>query len=248
LTTTGSNEPTHALSWHIDLKRGITHISFDCYGTLIDWETGILEQALPRLAATGAKHVEATAVLRSYVKHERAIESGRFRPYGEVLRETFSRIGDDLKLCLDQETCAAFAASLPRWPPFPDTVAALARLATRYRLVILSNVDDDLFERTARRLGTNFDAVITAQQVGSYKPALGHFTTARDRLGLNPENWLHVAQSLYHDHVPAKSLGLRTVWVDRPSRLEGTGLAPPADVKPDARRTSLAEVADLLVS
>ena len=236
------------MSWPNDLRRGITHISFDCYGTLIDWETGILEQALPRLAAAGAKNIDPTAVLRSYMRHELALESGAFRPYREVLRETFSRIAGDLKVHLDESECAAFAASLPRWPPFPDTLAALARLGTRYRLVILSNVDDDLFERTARRLQTHFDAVITAQQVSSYKPALGHFTAARERLGLTPDNWLHVAQSLYHDHVPAKSIGLRTVWVDRPTRLEGTGIAPPAEAKPDARRISLAEVADLLAT
>jgi len=233
------------LSWHIELRRGITHISF-CYGTLIDWETGILEQALPRLAAAGSKNIDPAAVLRSYAKHELAIESGPYRRYREVLRETFSRIAGDFQVDLDEDECAAFAASLPGWPPFPDTVAALARLGTRYRLVILSNVDDDLFERTARRLQTHFHSVITAQQVGSYKPALGHFTAARHQLGLTPYNWLHVAQSLYHDHVPAKSLGLRTVRVDRPTRLAGTGIAPPAGVKPDARTTSLAEVADLL--
>ena len=234
------------MSWNVELRRGITHISFDCYGTLIDWETGILEDALPRLIAAGARNIDPAAVLRSYVKHELAIESGPFRPYREVLRETFSRIAGDFAVELDQDECVAFAASLPGWPPFPDTIAALARLGARYRLVILSNVDDDLFERTARRLQTHFDAVITAQQVGSYKPGLGHFAAARERLGLTPDSWLHVAQSLYHDHVPAKSLGLRTVWVDRPTRLEGTGIAPPAEVKPNARRTSLAEVADLL--
>ncbi len=241
---------------------GITHLSFDCYGTLIDWETGILEQALPRLASAGAKDVDPVAVLRAYVKHEAALEAGRYRPYREVLVETLSRIGNDLGVRLDRMSCAAFAAGLADWPPFPDTVDALLRLAAKYRLVILSNVDDDLFEHTARRLGNPFDAVITAQQVGSYKPALGHFWAARERLGLSPANWLHIAQSLYHDHVPAKSLGLRTVWVDRPTRLAGTGVAPPVPriaerpvpgiaeqlphVAPDARTTTLAEVAQLL--
>jgi len=226
--------------------QGITHLSFDCYGTLIDWETGILEQALPRLSHAGAKSVDPETVLRSYAKHEAALEAGPFRPYQDVLSETFSRIGNDLRVSLDRATCAAFATGLAQWPPFPDTVGALARLAAKYRLVILSNVDDSLFEHTARRLGNPFHAVITAQQVGSYKPALGHFQTARQRLGLSPENWLHVAQSLYHDHVPAKSIGLRTVWVNRPSRLTGTGIAPPAYAVPDARTTTLTEVAQLL--
>jgi 2-haloacid dehalogenase len=185
-------------------------------------------------------------VLRAFVKHEVALEAGPFRPYREVLRETFSRIGADLGTPLDGTSCADFAAGLANWPPFPDTVNALARLAASYRLVILSNVDDSLFEYTARRLGNPFHAVITAQQVRRYKPAMAHFETARERLGLSPANWLHVAQSLYHDHVPAKSLGLRTIWVDRPSRLTGTGIAPPAQATPDARTTTLAEVAVLL--
>lgn len=225
---------------------GITHISFDCYGTLIDWETGILDQALPRLAASGASNVDPLAVLRAYAKHEVAIESGPFRPYREVLQETLSRIGSDLGVRLDRKACADFASALAEWPPFPDTIDALSQLVSKYRLVILSNVDDELFEHTARRLGIPFHAVITAQQVGSYKPALGHFEAARKRLDLTPANWLHVAQSLYHDHVPAKSLGLRTVWVDRKSRLPRTGLAPPAHATPDARTTTLTEVVTLL--
>jgi 2-haloacid dehalogenase len=226
--------------------RGITHLSFDCYGTLIDWETGILEQALPRLARAGAQDADPVTVLRSFVKHQAALQSGAFRTYRELLLETFCRIGSDIGVRADRASGADFAAGLAQWPPFPDTVEALARLAAKYRLLILSNVDDDLFEHTARRLAIPFHAVITAQQVRSYKPALGHFETARDRFGLSPANWLHVAQSLYHDHVPAKSLGLRTVWVDRPTRLTGTGIAPPAQAIPDARTTTLAEVAHLL--
>jgi 2-haloacid dehalogenase len=162
------------------------------------------------------------------------------------LEETFSRIGSDLGVRVDPKTRADFASGLADWSPFSDTVDALTKLASKYRLVILSNVDDDLFEHTARRLGNPFHAVITAQQVGSYKPALGHFETARRRLNLSPANWLHVAQSLYHDHVPAKSLGLRTVWVDRPSRLGRSGISPPAHATPDARTTTLAEVVGLL--
>ncbi len=225
---------------------GITHLSFDCYGTLIDWENGILDQALPRLADAGARNVDPAKLLCAYVKHEAALEAGPFQPYRDVLAQTFFRVGTDLGVQLDDASCAAFAEGLGDWPPFPDTVDALERLGSKYRLVILSNVDDRLFDRTAKRLGTSFDAVITAEQVRSYKPALGHFQAARERLGLSPDNWLHVAQSLYHDHLPAKSLGLRTVWVDRPTRLTGTGIAPAAQVTPDARTTTLAEVAELL--
>ncbi len=224
---------------------GITHLSFDCYGTLIDWENGILDQALPRLADAGARNVDPVELLRAYVKHEAALEVGPFQPYRDVLAQTFFRVGADLGVQLSDARCDAFAEGLAEWPPFPDTVDSLRRLGSKYRLVILSNVDDRLFDRK-KRLGISFDAVITAEQVRSYKPALGHFQAARERLGLSPANWLHVAQSLYHDHVPAKSLGLRTVWVDRPTRLAGTGIAPIAQVTPDARTTTLAEVAELL--
>jgi 2-haloacid dehalogenase len=225
---------------------GITHVSFDCYGTLIDWEAGILAAALPALAAAGAKGVTPESLLRLYARHESAVESGGWRPYREVLAEVLRRIGVDFTATVDAAACAHFAASVGEWPPFADSVAALARLASRFKLVILSNVDDDLFAGSARQLGAPFEAVITAQQVRSYKPGLAHFHAARDRLGLDAGNWLHVAQSLYHDHVPARSLGLRTVHVDRPSRLAGTGVAPLASVQPTARTTTMAEVADLL--
>ena len=122
------------------------------------------------------------------------------------------------------------------------------RLAARYRLVILSNVDDDLFALTARALPVAFEAVITAQQLRSYKPAPAHFVAASDRLGLHPGNWAHVAQSLYHDHVPARAMGLRTIWVDRPSRLGASGLSPETSAGYDARTTTLAEAADLLLA
>jgi 2-haloacid dehalogenase len=225
---------------------GITHLSFDCYGTLVDWETGILVEASTTLTRAGIDPIDPSALLRSYAKHEADIEAGPYRPYRAVLAETMRRMGTDVGAALDADACAAFADALGRWPLFPDTPAALERLAQRYRLVVLSNVDDDLFAATARALPVRFDAVITAHQVRSYKPAPAHFHTARDRLGLHPGNWLHVAQSLYHDHVPAKALGLRSVWVDRPTRLHGTGLAPDARATYDARTTNLADVADLL--
>jgi 2-haloacid dehalogenase len=226
---------------------GITHVSFDCYGTLIDWESGIVAQAGSILASCGAEAVEPARVLRAYVAHEAELESGpSFMPYRTILAETMRRIGEDFEVQVDPHACARFAGGLADWPAFADTRAALERLASRFELVILSNVDDDLFAATARTLGVDFAAVITAQQVHSYKPALNHFHAARDRLGLSPKNWLHVAQSLHHDHIPAKTLGLRTIWVDRPSIRSGLGLSPPADAKYDARTTTLAQVADVL--
>ena len=132
------------------------------------------------------------------------------------------------------------------WPPFPDTVDALARLATRYRLGIVSNVDDDLFAETARRLKTDFDWIVTAQQVGGYKPAPAHFREMAMRSGIPKHRTLHVAQSLFHDIAPASALGYRTVHVDRPRRAGGAGATPPADARPDATVTDMAGVARLL--
>lgn len=225
-------------------RSGITHLTFDCYGTLVDWESGILTQA--GLAFGPAQPFDAVAVLKSFVRHEAALEAGNYVSYRRVLAETIRRIARDLEIELGEDAHLRFAAGLGEWPLFSDTRDALRRLASKYRLVVLSNVDDDLFALTAQQLGVSFEAVITAQQVRSYKPATGHFTLARERLGLGPDNWLHVAQSLYHDHAPAKSLSLRSIWVDRPSRLAGTGLAPATDGRYDARTTTLAEVADLL--
>jgi len=228
---------------------GTTHLSFDCYGTLVDWETGILAQARKTLAGAGLAAFDELALLRGYVRHEAAVEASTpHLDYRDVLTETMRRLGRDLGLELDTAACAGFAAALPQWPLFDDTAAALQRLAQRFRLVVLSNVDDDLFAATARNMPVEFDAVITAQQLRSYKPAPAHFHAARERLGLHPGNWIHVAQSLYHDHVPAKALGLRTIWVDRPSRLGAAGLSPETSAAYDARTTTLAEAADLLLA
>src|SRR5262249_15627807 len=131
------------------------------------------------------------------------------------------------------------STSLPSWPPFADTVPALGRLHRRFHLVVLSNIDDNLFQATARQLEVTFDAVITAEHIKSYKPAEGHFREALRRLNIAPSSMLHVAQSLYHDHVPAQRLGLRTVWVERPSRIGRAGLSPEAAVQTDLKVLSL---------
>ncbi len=209
-----------------------THLTFDCYGTLIDWESGILGALAPVLERHGVPVGEAR-LLRLYARHEAEQESGPYRRYRDVLRGVAEGIARELGFEPTAADLDALSDSVGRWPPFPDSAAALARLQTRYRLVILSNVDDAMFADSARLLGVDFDGVITAQQVGSYKPALKNFRVALERLGVARERVLHVAQSLFHDHVPAKALGLSTVWVRRASRLGDTGVAPPAAVEPD---------------
>jgi 2-haloacid dehalogenase len=206
-------------------------LTFDCYGTLIDWESGLLAALRPVLRRHGAA-CDDERLLGLFAAAEAEAEAGPFVPYRMVLRRTLAHIAASLSCALDPEDEDVLAASLPDWPPFPDTVTALQALKTRYRLAIVSNVDDDLFEGTRRRLGVEFDVVTTAQQVQSYKPAPAHFLVTLERLGLGRGKVLHVAQSLFHDIVPARALGLATVWVNRRAG-RGGGATPPADARPD---------------
>jgi 2-haloacid dehalogenase len=189
---------------------GFEVITFDCYGTLIDWERGILgavRSAFPALAKTD------TEILQAYSEIEPAIQTGNYRPYREVLREILaemSREFDRTPVFAD-----ALARSLGEWKPFPDTVPALRRLKERYKLAIISNIDDDLFAQSAAQLKVPFDYVITAQQAGSYKPALRNFELAAERMAIAKHKWLHVAESLFHDIAPANKLGIANIWVNR---------------------------------
>ncbi len=217
----------------------ITHVMFDCYGTLIDWESGILSEVGDLLKAHGPRPSDGR-ILDLYAKHEAALEARPYRPYRQILREVMAGIAAELDVRIPAPEIDAFPDTIARWPTFPDTVQALGRLQERYRLVILSNIDDDLFRGTAQHLGVPFDEVITAQQVGAYKPSAKMFEAALERLGVSKERILRVAQSLYHDHAPAKRLGLTTVWVNRKGMRRGIGLAPHAEAKPDL------EVPDLI--
>jgi len=222
-----------------------THLTFDCYGTLIDWETGILEAMRLVLAHRGIT-AEAERLLRLYVKHEAVQEAGPYKPYREVLQGVMAGIAGELGFVPTAAELRALPDSVGHWPPFSDTVAALRRLQTRYKLVIISNIDDAMFAETNTLLQVVFDDIITAQQVGSYKPALQNFHFALARLGVPLQQVLHVAQSLHHDHAPAKALGLTTVWVNRPSRLSGTGLALPVQVTPDLEVPDLQSLVALM--
>lgn len=228
----------------IDFAR-FTHLTFDCYGTLVNWEQGILDAVRPVLRRHQVSVSDET-VLRLYTRLEAEQESGSYKPYRDVLRGVMSSLAAELRFPADVGDLDALPDSVGLWPPFADTVAALRRLAARYKLVILSNIDDALFARTALHLQVQFADIITAQQVGSYKPSPENFRFALNRLGVPASQVLHVAQSLYHDHVPAKRLGFTTVWVNRPSRLTGTGLALQAEVKPDLEVADLEGLADMV--
>ncbi|MDA0312695.1 MAG: haloacid dehalogenase type II [Gemmatimonadetes bacterium] len=208
-------------------------ITFDCYGTLIDWESGILGQLRPMLHRNGATVPSDDDLLRDFARHESEAESGGFRPYRSVLVDVALDFGKAHGFEPPDEEVTQFAASVGVWPPFTDTVPALKALAGRFRLAIVSNVDDDLFAGSEAALGVNFDEVVTAQQVRSYKPNHAHFHEVLKRLALPREKVLHVAQSLYHDIAPARELGITSVWVNRRTGRKGAGATAPSDARPD---------------
>ncbi len=219
----------------------VSVITFDCYGTLIDWETGIWE-AFRGAAATDGARLDRGEVLAAYHAIEPMVESGTFRPYRDVLRETARRVAAECGWTISPPRAAFLPESLGRWPPFPDTATALTRLAGRFRLGILSNVDEDLLEETLERLDCEFDFWVTADRVESYKPDLAHFEAARPFVG-DSAGWLHAAQSLFHDVAPANTLGLPVVWVNRKAERR-----PPEGPLPDHEVPDLATLADWLIS
>lgn len=224
-------------------------LTFDCYGTLVDWESGIAK-ALGALLSHHGVELDRERLLELYAEFEPAAQAGDFKPYRKVLATVVDRFGERLGFEPTPSERASLAASLGDWPVFPDTRAALTKLAQYYRLAVLSNIDDDLFALTQARLGIRFDAVITAQQVGSYKPAPGHFHAAFEQLAAR-EEILHVAQSLFHDVAVARELGISTVWVNRRratpgSRGSDSGATPPSTARPDLEVPDLASLAALV--
>ena len=188
-------------------------ITFDCYGTLIDWESGI-RAAFAAEAVKIGHPVDPAAAVSCYVDVEAAVERDGYRLYRDVLAETARRVAARLGWALPAERARFLAESLPAWPQFPDTNAALRRLAgAGYRLGILSNVDDDLLVWSRRHLAASFELVVTAQQVRSYKPASPHFAAARTLIA--GASWLHAAQSHYHDITPCAALGIPSAWINR---------------------------------
>ncbi len=213
-------------------------VTFDCYGTLIDWEEGI-SSALLAAARREGKPLDRDAALRAYSEIEPQVESEPYRSYRDVLAETASRVAARLGWDLPASRASFLADSLPGWKPFPDTNPALARLVKAgYRLGILSNTDDDLLAATRESLTAPFSLVLTAQQLRSYKPGYRHFEAARAQLG--EARWLHAAQSYFHDVVPAHSLCIPVAWINRKRD------TPSGTARPDFEFGSLTELADAL--
>ena len=194
-------------------------LTFDCYGTLIDWESGIWDALQPLWMANGCE-VDRETGLRAFAEAESAQQAATpGMLYPEVLTHVHHAIARRFDLKSSVEMDRTFGQSLPHWPAFPDSADALRKLKKRYKLVILSNVNREGFAASNRKLGVAFDAIYTAQDVGSYKPNPANFSYMLEHLsadlGLAPEDVLHTAQSLFHDHVPARDAGLARAWIDR---------------------------------
>lgn len=221
-------------------------LTFDCYGTLIDWEAGILAGLRGVLDPRGIRPAD-DELLALFAEIESPIQYGEFRCYRDVLDLTMAALAKRLGFEPTEAERTAISTSLASWRPFPDTVAALRQLKQRYRLGVISNVDDDLFQGSARQLGVEFDWVVTAQQVRSYKPSVNNFERALERIGRPKGEVLHCAQSVFHDIGPARALGLSTVWVDRRAGRPG-GATPPAAATPDLTVPDLAMLARLALA
>ena len=213
-------------------------LSFDCFGTLIDWETGI-RTTLTTWA--DKNQLQLDEVISRFGAIESKVQQEKpSRPYPEVLAEVLRRMGNTT-----EEEAERFGESVGDWPPFSDSVAVLEKLKRRYRLAILSNVDRASFARSNALLGVDFDLIITAEDVGSYKPDLRNFKALFEGLALNDRSrLLHVAQSLYHDHEPALALGLQTAWIHRPS--SGASPPPATAVQPTWTFPSLVALAEAI--
>ena len=217
-------------------------ISFDCYGTLVDWETGIFEAVAPVLSSHGIRKSRAE-ILSLFADAEPRVQCASYLEYRHVLRRVMALIGGELGFQPTESDLACLADSLPHWPVFPDTVGALRALQSRFKLAVISNVDDYLFAGTAKALGIDFEVVVTAQQVRDYKPNLRHFHAAAEQMAVATDAWLHVAESLYHDIAPAHRLGIASVWVNRSDRGGGTQRT---DAVPDLVVPDLATLARIM--
>ena len=211
-------------------------LTFDCYGTLIDWETGIWDALQPLILHNHRTDIGRDRALAAHGRHEaRQQVATPGLVYPEVLAAAHRGVAEEFGLETDPGLDAAFGASVPAWPAFADTAEALRSLSTRYKLVILSNIDNAGFAASNRKLGVEFDAVYTAEDIGSYKPHPANFEYLLDHLdadlGLGPQDILHTAQSLFHDHVPAISHGLATAWIDRQRLSEGGSWGATATVE-----------------
>lgn len=238
------------------MNRGLTDfkaLSFDCYGTLIDWETGIWDALQPLLMHNGCESVTRDVALQTFATFESRQESETpDMLYPAILTRVHTATAAHFGLDSTSELDDAFGRSVPQWPAFADTADALRILKKHYRLVILSNIHRDGFAASNRKLGVAFDAIYTAEDIGSYKPSAANFeyllSHLREDLGLERMDVLHTAQSLYHDHEPARAHGLANAWIDRQRLSEGGQWGATAIVNEhpdtDFRFFSMMEMAD----
>jgi 2-haloacid dehalogenase len=221
------------------IPKNVTFVTFDVYGTLIDWETGIYE-AFAKEAARDSFEIDRTQLIGLFHEISREIEGGSYELYAEVLRRTAIEIAKRLEWPLEPSRSGFLPDSVQRWQPFKETNTQLQKLAKKYKLGLLSNIDDKLLGQTRRHLPTDFDLVVTAQQVRSYKPEAAHFTECARRIG-GKRGWVHVTSSHYHDVVPCVKARVPVIWVNRSKeQLEGSAKKPTLEV------TSLKEAAKQL--
>lgn len=211
----------------IDLNK-FEVLTFDCYGTLIDWGTGILT-VLKKLLVAREKNLSDRQILQLFAEFEAEAEGGEYMTYREVMKYVVKKVGERLNFQPTQSELNSLWISIKDWQPFPDTIEALQWLKQKYKLGVISNIDDEFFAASAQLMQVEFDFLITAQQAKSYKPSLNNFKLAFERIGISTDKILHVAQSIYHDIIPAKSMGLSTVWVNR----QGLDATLPTTGSPD---------------
>lgn len=232
----------------MDLQ-SFTTLTFDCYGTLIDWESGLV-RALEPLTSRVKRPLSRDQILEAHARHESSQQVWTpAKRYSDLLAVVYKRLAEEWGVSVSWEECRAYGNSVGDWPAFPDTVDALRYLKQHYRLVILSNVDNESFARSNEKLGIKFDAIYTAEDIGSYKPSQRNFEYMLDKLatlGISKGDILHVAESLFHDHSPANQAGLASCWIHRRHASGGFGATMVPQVMPkfDFRFTSLAELVD----
>src|SRR5256885_425950 len=221
------------------LPSNVTFVTFDVYGTLIDWESGIAD-AFEKEASRDGFTIDRDEVVNLFLEISREIESGSYELYAEVLRRTAVEIAKRIGWDLEPSRSGFLPDSVQRWKPFRETNAQLQKLSKKYKLGLLSNIDDKLLGQTRRHIPIDFDLVVTAQQVRSYKPEAAHFTECARRIG-GKRGWVHVASSYYHDVVPCLKQRVPVIWVNRAKET-----LEPSQKKPTAEVGNLRDVAKLL--
>lgn len=208
-------------------------LSFDCYGTLIDWEQGIVDAVKPVLKNHYIKP-DDERILNLFTQIESAAQQGEFKRYTDILHSVVSELGNRLGFVPAEDERGRIVENLGKWKPFSDTIAALKNIKKKFKIAIISNIDDDLFKLTNKTLDVEFDWIITSEQVGSYKPSTKNFKYALEKMGHTGGQVLHIAQSTYHDIIPAKAHGISTVLVGRKTNRSGSAI-PHASTTPDVK-------------